>query len=372
MRTGILLPKSSTHPLLGHDFFGGLKAALGKEQEAHELFIGNIGFGIDRNLIYSEAEKLWLEKQVEVLVVFATPPNVEVLYPISQSLNKLLIVVNSGAKYPVSWKVPNSVVFLNLQEWLNSALTGSLAAQEGHKKGVFASNFYDGGYAASHSMSEAYASNGGEILYNFIGKHLLKEFDTAPLKEFLNTSEGPLAVLSLFSGALASGFLEQLEDISLQVWANPAFLQELAQGDRHTFPSVLQGYVSWMPQIEIPQNEQFLQRFEQHSGRKATAMALLGWESGNLLQLIAASEGARKADVLIDLMKKTPLESPRGILQLDPETHHFFGPSWHVMLKEGNWNLSPSAEDQAHTYKEHMAAMPSPPQTGWVNTYLCS
>src|SRR5690606_40035011 len=99
---------SSTHPLLSHDFFAGLQAALGKEQEAHELFTGNIGFGTDRNLIYSEAEKLWLEKQVEVLVVFATPPNVEVLYPISQSLNKLLIVVNSGAKYPVNWEVPDS------------------------------------------------------------------------------------------------------------------------------------------------------------------------------------------------------------------------------------------------------------------------
>lgn len=374
MRTGILLPKSTTHPLLAHDFVEALRAAF-PEGEQPELLTANIGFGTRQEELYSAAEKMWLEQRADLLVVLADHPNVDVLFPLAASLNRPLLVVNSGAKYPVTWEPPKGVFFLNLQEWLNAYLSGSRAAAEGPGKGIFASSFYDGGYSASHAMSEGYTQHGGSIEYNFIGKHLLQEFDASPLRQYLReASENPV-ILSLLSGNLVPEFMEQLREensVSPELYANPAMLYELLSLKKN-YPLPVQGYLSWWPSLEGEANRDFCSRFRSVSGREASPFALLGWETALLMQDILRNGLHLKADEILAHFADNSFDSPRGILELDPDTHSFSGPAYRLRLEGEQSHLEALGIDlYKNTLKAFKAAVPEPPQTGWINTYLCS
>src|SRR5690606_8979788 len=173
MKAGILLPKSTTHPSIGYDFLTGMKLAVKRHaQWACDWTTANIGFGVDEQLLVEKAEQLCLNEGVDVLVAFADHPRVGVLFPIVKSLNKLLIVVSAGAKYPVSWERHDHVIFLMLNEYLLARLTGGRAAAEGLRDGVMATNFYDGGYAIAGSIVDGFRQEGGNIAYNFVGRQL--------------------------------------------------------------------------------------------------------------------------------------------------------------------------------------------------------
>ena len=102
MTIGILLPNSTTYPLISYNFIAGLKGCLGQLAPAllPELHTSSIGFGTDQMQMLKEAQDMLLEKNADILVVFADHPVVECLFPLISSLKKLLIIVNTGAKYP--------------------------------------------------------------------------------------------------------------------------------------------------------------------------------------------------------------------------------------------------------------------------------
>jgi len=372
MKIGVLIPKSTTHPLIGHDFFDGLKCNL-RQMKGHEVSFGNIGFGTSKELVYTEAEKLLLEKQVEVLVAFADFPVVEALFSISESLNKLLIVVNTGGKIQSNWKAPDSVLFLNLNEWLNSFISGKLAAQSS-KTAVFSSSFYDAGYAIGQSVVDGFIEKGGAIEFNFIGKHEVEEFDLTPLINYLNETSKVNQILTVLSGKLVNEFLAQIKekaDREITLWVNQAFLFELNNSiSEHN--GIIKGYVSWFPDLKNDQNASFQREFKTFSGRAAGPISLLGWETAQILTSIQEiiKEGATTC---INFLDKEGLQTPRGYLQLEPETHQFVGKSWLWELQGNKFEvIQQYTVNQLQNLIEFKITTPVPPQTGWINTYLCS
>src|SRR5690606_40143544 len=100
--------------------------------------------------------------------------------------------------------------------------------------------------------------------------------------------------------------------------------------------------------------------------------SLLGWESG-LLLLALKDKIKEGAGACISRITERGLSTPRGHIKLDPETHQFIGDAYLVKFKDGKFEFF---QDSTVSQEENLTmvkkAIPALPQTGWLNTYLCS
>ncbi len=376
MKLGILLPKSTTHPLIGYDFLASLKLSMDTSGiNNYEVVTGNIGFGIDEDLIYQETERLCIEEGVDLLIAYADRPKIDGIFPLLKALNKLLIVVNSGGKYPESWQREENVIYLTLNELLNCRLTGKLAANEGILKGAMATSFYDGGYSLCHAIVEGFVDGKGQVEYNYISK-LNADLDTSSMIDFLKSQTDQFAVLSVFSGDLASEFIQQIGYSQLDtvsIYASPMFLLDSM---RKMEPSLLKvkGYLSWCPTLDLPLNKSFMEIFKESTKREASVFAALGWDAGLICKELAGSQSTHdyKATEMISYLKEQKIRGTRGNLELDLDTQHYLAPSYLLTIKNGEPVLLVDPIADAFIWKEMVVATEELPLTGWFNTYLCS
>ena len=82
MKVGVLLPRSTTHPIIAYSFLDGLHAFTDLNQLSEDIICvtANIGFGTDPLVIEQKAEELFMQHRVDLLVVFADFPIIEGLF----------------------------------------------------------------------------------------------------------------------------------------------------------------------------------------------------------------------------------------------------------------------------------------------------
>jgi ABC-type branched-subunit amino acid transport system substrate-binding protein len=377
MKLGILLPDSSTLPLIGHDFFGGIKAYVNYKnlQDNIEIITEKIGFGVDKEAIKTKASYLLMDQNVDALLVFADHPVVQVIFPLTTSLNKLLIIANNGAKYPANWQPAKNIIYNTLNEVLHASLSGLLAVNDGHTEAAMATSFYDGGYLLCHAISTAFYNSGGSITYNFISPHKAVIESYQSLKE-QNPSR---AILAVFSGDQAHYCLQALSDNKeLCVYGSSMMLDETLIdlfGSLH-IGFQLKGYVPWHANIATDENKIFLDSFKQTNKRNASLTGLQGWDNGVLIASILedASLHNWEADKAINILKTKKLQGARGMLHLDDKTHCILSPSY-LVEADNNYHFSITKTiTEVQEYWDNMvkASTNIGTYSEWFNTYLCS
>ncbi|WP_212005127.1 ABC transporter substrate-binding protein [Chitinophaga sp. HK235] len=379
MKIGALLPRSTFHLLLQHDFLAGTEAYLQYRQTGAELISGQIKYGTDANVVMQEAERLLLEQQVDILLVYADQDSLKQIADLAKALNKLIILVHNGAKYMHEWEPHPAVLSHTLNNTVHCRLTGEYAATKAASAAVCTS-FYDGGYSHCHAMTQTYADKGGSVAYNFISQYKVSEFNSAPLQEFLKNNADVQTLLALFNGDLAHCFLQQLQHAGispLRIFGSPMLLDEtipLTHGPLQ-LPFQLCGYVPWTPVIDSEANTLFKTQFRQHTGREAGIAALHGWDTGIILEHILRTADTHrfKARDILEMMKEVTLDSPGGSLQMDAATHHMIGPSWLIQMNEQfEPQIIGSIDNTLHTWQEIVSTKLQGVSSGWINTYLCA
>lgn len=384
MKTGILLPRSSTHPLIALNFMDGLNAFLKHHQLDHEIehSYAYIGFGTDEKLIQKEAERLILEHQVDLLIIFADYPVVSALFPIITSLNKLMIVVNHGAKYPQSWKAHPYVIHHSLNNASNCWLTGKQAAKENRSAAVV-SSYYDGGYSVSHAIAASFMDKSGEIVFNFVGHQAKNQFNTTPLVSFLKTEQENHALLTILSGELVPEFYtqlrQQLGDRKLNLYASPVLMEEsLAEenlGPEETI--AISGYTSWFKALEHTENKIYCETFKTDTGREPDSFGVLGWDTGLILQAIHRLAAGMRIDAktIVKHPELQQLKGAKGEMRLHAFTQHYISPVHylHTNLNKDSSKLHDlSLETVETSFNELIDFEIQGPSSQWLNTYLCS
>jgi len=376
---GLLLPKSTTHPQLGYDFFFGIKGALEHHGNTDlQIHTSNIGFGTDTDLLYAEAEKLFLEKSADILLVFADHPKVDVLFPLAVNLGKQMVVVNSSAKYPIQWKGPENILFLSLNEMISSLLLGEL--NSGGVPCIFASSFYDGGYAFGDTFYTAFTDNGGTIEYTFIGQPAGQAFDPTPLTSFLAEKNKSFNLFSAFTSPVSRKYLDAVKPFAGQVslMASASMWNEI-QADPTALNAQLPEITacsSWNPQLENEQHGALKKFLTDQVSRRESAFSALGWDAGlllsHLMMVLASSEPASWPSFKQALSTQS-FTGCRGEMVFHPETHHFLAPQYFFHLQNQDVTVTPvSALEVSRKWDTLMRTKEPPPQTGWFNTYLCS
>ena len=371
MKIGLLLPGSSTHPLIPHNFMGGLNAALAAHQQADqfEFFTAFIGFGTDEALISKEAEMLFMTKQIDLLIVFADEPKIQRLYALVNALKKQLIVVNHGAQFN-SRNNSNYIAWHTLNGILSTSLTGT-EAKKYSDEAIMVTSFYDGGYSLMQTMVDAFLTKEDGLSANFVLSHLLREFDATPVKNFLLKHKKPL--LCALSGDLVEEFFKQMNDLEgageVKIYASPVLIEEtnLLTAEIN-FP--IAGFTCWHPHINTEENLKLLSSFEQVNGRAADAVAALGWDTALILFHIKNSKQKdNQAFIGLDMT------AAKGKLNFDPDTNRFLSSQYLANYTPGNkfeYSASLSQTDILSAWKNITAAHPNGTNAGWINTYLCS
>lgn len=384
MKTGILLPRSSTHPLISYNFMDGLSIFLKFHQLTNDIdcIPAYIGFGTDPVLIQQEAERLILEHRVDLIVIFADYPVVECLFPLINSLNKLMIVVNHGAKYPSSWAAQPNVIHHSLNNVSNCWLTGKKAAKE-NQTAVVVNSFYDGGYSISHAISASFMSQSGQILFNFVGHQKKEEFNTSSLISFLKTEQKTEALLGILSGELVPEFYHQLREQmgnrKLKLYAGPVLLEE-SQTEENLNPTEnieVCGYTTWFKELDNEENIAYCNSFKNDTGREPDSFGVLGWDTGLILKtILKISEGKLiDAKVISKHQDLQLLQGAKGEIRMHAYSQHYISPVHYLHSKLNNDSSSLhrlSLEVVEESFNELINFEIQGPSSQWLNTYLCS
>lgn len=374
---GILLPKSSTHPDIGYDFFFGLKGyffSLGQNPNIHTA---NIGFGIDEDLLFSEAERMFLEKNVDLIVVFAEHPKVDKIFPLASQFKRPILVVNPGAKYPVDWKAPEFVFFLSLEEMLSAKLAAKFAlAESGINQVINATNFYDGGYGIGDAFYLGQEAKNGRVTYNFVGKHKVSDFDAQPLTDYLGSVSEPNLVFSIFTGPILPYFLELIGQyfgpnilVCSQVMIHEMLSKKLISP--LTFSKILS--CSSIDPINENKDLGILKNYlENEVKRQYSIFSSLGWDAGLVIMKLL-DDPELTWSFRNQFNESISLVGSRGEIFFHSESGHFLPQIYQIKILNGELETFPMVISEViKEWEELIEKRSIPPQVGWFNTYLCS
>ncbi len=378
MVIGILLPLSTTYPLIGRQFTDGLTSCLEENNIHHSIIIKkeSIGFGGDEKDVFAKAEKLLISDDVDVLIAYVDEKVVSILSPLVQATGKLMIVVNPGANYPINWIPQTSVARISLQHAFCCWLSGGLAAKSDNGQAVMSSTFYDCGYMHTAGMVQNFTDSGGEIVFNYINKQAYDEaFDINELDTFLQANHSCQNLLCTFDEKAALLFYKRLSAIQtvqpLHVFASPMMLQPSAlERNEDGFPFSIKGFIPWYADIQNEAN----QTFTKSCKIPPTIFSLLGWEAALVINEIMKSNSRNFADgeAVVVHLKNSPFQSPRGEMMMDEETQIYIAPVSKVSVGKGSPVINMMEQSELKEQWNTFTKMPTDgAEAGWTNTYLC-
>ena len=368
MKIGVLLPKSTTHPFLGYDFYLALQQSVQYLEQEVEWQSASIGFGTDENDILSKAEDLILNKQIDVLVAFADYPKILCLATLLEMTGINVFVVNNGAKLPEDWSRYSNFFFLSLQESLLSYMTGKEVVKNGLQKGIIASNYYDAGYAPCQMMTDAFMQNKGDIVFNFIPHTIKPVFEMNMIDAFMQNNPSSTALLCTYSSPLTKVFWEQWNLLShssqLAIYGSSTFLMEsIKDFKEETIKASCKGFLAWDKSIDEVVNATYIKKFEEKHKRTATCFGALGWDLGIVLHHIMVHN-----DDEFDGLQLT-----RGESAYDRENQVIISPAYFANCTNDTISLEKiDQKEMLSNWSDFKSTYSTPNQAGWINTYLCS
>lgn len=367
-RIGLLLPRSTDYPAMGYEIMEGIKAYfLQQGREVPKFFTENIGFGEDHSLNHARAEKLLLQDDVEIIIAYANSFNGEQLYPLATAFGKPFIILDAGMQLPQS--PPSDHCYHLSLQGIHACHYSGYMAGSGNRKVLMATSFYDGGYRGPLFYDRGLSEAGGSICGNFVSSYRLAEFTIDSYMGLLNKSEAT-SVAACFCSYLAELFFKALhekngEATQLPIYCSPFMAEEelLAKCD---FPGgEFFTVVPWASSLENDAQQTFLKSIEK---KNANIFHLLGWE--------AAIAGLQAIENGVQSLKKFSYESPRGTVNIDPETHYTYAPLYKGSIVANETGkcvlrINEVISVNAEQHQKIMANKTGAVISGWKNNYLC-
>ncbi|HTF05452.1 MAG TPA: ABC transporter substrate-binding protein [Bacteroidia bacterium] len=374
-RIGLLLPRSTDYPALSFDLLDSVKLALSQQGFSDvQCFTENTGFGEDASDIYSKAEKLIIEKDVHLLIVYSSPVSTEGLGNLAAVTGKPFLLLDAGMQYIKSPLNPNCL-YITLQGLHACRLVGRMAG-ENKKQVVNATSFFDAGYRGPFDVAKGIEEAGGAIIGNYISGHRIDDFSIAGYMEQLKASNAN-AVVACFSTYLAGLFFDALKadapaSVAQPFYCAPFMAEENLLG-KHDFPGgEFHTVTPWTKSLDSPAQQAFAEILKKEKNKTPNIFLLLGWEAG--LTAAHILQSGKTAD---EAVAGWTIESPRGPVKFHPKTNSAYAPLYRGSIMSGedgkcklmiSETIPVTAEEHLHLFNDG----PEGPVTNWKNTYFCS
>ena len=378
---GLLLPRSTYYTGLSFDIFEGVRASL-KQLERSDIRVvtENIGFGTDKQLCYKAAEQLIMHENATVVLAYIGHRMAQVLRPLFQASNRLLIVLDAGANAPHEWPETANIVYHSLHNAFGAWLMAKRAVNDGFSSGGMVTGYYDGGYLQTWGLSSGFTEAGGNITFNHATGYNKNDFSMMPLKAHVENHPGG-ALLSIFSGDYVQWYFQGLKEVfganHSPVYLPPFAFEETMLKDAEYPGGIVKGIAAWSYQLNNPLNKLFIESIES-TGRVANLFSLLGWEGAIIGSYVSdlMLEHKNNVTVVAELLNDFSFETPRGEIHFHKPTRNTLAPMYETSIendgKGGCLVVIEKRIDETIADFEQFVAIPMENAiSGWYNSYTC-
>lgn len=377
MKLGLLLPTSKLYPSLLIDFTAGVRLAIsefGLDDEI-ELVFESIHQGTDKNLVLNSVNKLVLQHQTDVNILFS---NFLLMEDITSSINALqrpLFLTNIGGNIPNLFDSGEYIFSNSFGLWESAKMAGKWGVKKFGKKTAHGSYFYEAGYNLYGSFFQGLNEEGGEVIFNQIS-----EFNPNPddYQNFMKQMEveTPDFLYMLYSERDAVNFLNKLsnspENGKYPIVTSGVMIDDDTLEKVEGVPKEIFNVVSWDVSDDSKENEKFVSSYKDQTGNLPNQFALLGYEcAASICAAMKLDSWSKNGKDQSTAIKESHFAGPRGILKYDESNstcveHHVF-------------RLD---ENKKRTKIESLGVLPSRAEVieasksennpaGWFQPYLC-
>ncbi|MCC6946571.1 MAG: ABC transporter substrate-binding protein [Bradyrhizobiaceae bacterium] len=327
IKVGVILPFSGTLSDTATQMDGGIKLyqklhgdrVAGKKIELVRRDTGGIAPDVAKRL----AQELIVREGVDVLTGFVLTPNALAAADVSSQAKKPLVIMNAATSI-ITTKSPYSVRVSMTLPQINAPF-GQWAAKQGIKSVYTLVADYGPGHDAEQAFIKTFKAAGGEVLGSIrmpvatidFSAFVQKASDSGAQSVFIFIPAGPQPAAIMKNlvdrgitpdkfKILGSG--ELTDDSALKGAGNAAVGVLTAYHYDHTHKSAL--------------NDKFVKAFRQdHNGENPNLLAVGGYDGMHLIyEALKKTGGKTDAESFIAAAKGMKWESPRGFIEIDPET----------------------------------------------------
>ncbi|PSC06262.1 ABC transporter substrate-binding protein [Alsobacter soli] len=267
------------------------------------------------------AQELVVNDKVNVLMGFGLTPLALAVAPIATQA-KIPEIVTSAATAIITEQSP-FIVRTSFTLPQATVPMAQWAAKNGIKKVVTLVSDYGPGIDAEKAFKEAFSANGGEVVSEL--RVPLRNPDFAPFLQRVKDA-GPDAVFVFVPSGFGSAFMKQFAERGL----TQAGIKLIATGDvtdddlLNEMGDAALGVVNthhYSASHNSPENKEFVEAFKKANNFRPNFMAVGAYDGMQLVyKALDKTKGNADGQALIDAMKGLSWTSPRGPVQIDPET----------------------------------------------------
>lgn len=378
MKLGLLLPTSQLYPSLMVDFSAGLRMAIAQNQLENdiELVFESINQGTNKNLILNSVNKLVLQDQTDVNILFCNALLIQEIAPSLNALQRPTLLTNMGGNIS-KLRNPGAFLFSNsFGLWESAYLAAKWGIAKFGKKVAHGSYFYEAGYDLYASFCLGLKEATGEVIFNQIS-----EFNPNPddFQNFMKQMEleTPDFLYMLYSDRDAVSFLNKLGEshengkypiVTSGVLLNDEIIEKVEYSPAKVF-----NVSSWDLSDNNEDNIKFIEAYNEQTGKDPNYFALLGYEcAGTVCAAMADNGWSKIGKAQAQAIKNSRFSGPRGKLNYD-NALQATGFEHHVYELNGAKNRQKVESMGRLENRETLVEESETNQNaaGWLQPYLC-
>lgn len=377
---GVLLPRSSIYPLFGQSLLAGLQLYIEQAGgriagRSARLVVEEMGVGLRQAEMKSR--QLLEFGNVDLVVGPLNPGLAPHLQDLLRTNKKILVATNVGANLPRRNEFSPYIFYNTLGYWQSSWLMGHWAAGNLGRRGLMAVSTYDSGYDTPYAFRYGFLAGGGQRIDTHRETLAADDDRFEGLIDQIRRTE-PDFVYGLYHGEPAAALqnaygrsrVSHVPLLGPSLMANPI---PFSVGGP-TAGNIKTAF-SWSRDLNYPANQSFAETYAAKTGRQPDALAVLGYETGQLIgQAVETNDGDTGDPMALrSALLATELESLRGNLVIDPVTQTFQPPIYLQDTKrQSNGHVKEPVEPlkPSPRVKNYVDAVSQSLRTGWMNAYL--
>lgn len=248
-----------------------------------------------------------------------------VLYALRDEIEKdpRIMFVPISAGLDISWEQKSEYIFrLGFSNWQGGHAAGQYAANSIGKKAITITADYPGGEEAYDSFKAAYEANGGQIVEEF--RPPMGATDYASYINQMSQIDADV-VYAFLVGSDSVRFLNQFTDMGMKErfeLISPFSFGEITVVDA-AGEAALQALCAtpYSPWLENDVNPGFVEAYEAKYNELPTNQSAAGYDIAQAIEKVLEEVGTSDPEQAKEVLKGLQLNSPRGPITIDPNTH---------------------------------------------------
>ncbi|RFB15417.1 ABC transporter substrate-binding protein [Bacillus sp. HNG] len=327
IKIGALLPSTGVYASLGENVMNGMELyfeEIGWEVAGKKIEIVHEDTEADPQVSLRKLRKLMEQDKIDILT---GPISTAVAYAIRDEVdkNKLpFLVSHAGGNDLTRSKRSDYIWRSSFSSYQIGHSMGQWAYDNIGKKIYLTAADYAFGHEATAAFKDAYIAAGGEIVEEVFAPLGNNDYSSYLGKMNRDDIDG---IYAFFAGTDAIRFVQQYEQYGLKgkipLIGSGWLTAEDTRPQQGTAPEGIIASIFWDYSLDTPENKKFVEAYEAKYNARPSIESAEGYDAAAIMaKAIEALNGdVSDPDKLVEEISKVELNSPRGPIKFDKETH---------------------------------------------------